>query len=66
MSQKVQEGRGLTALALHTDLVELALVVGHVEDHLKPLAILIDRAQIVRLKSGFIEQRCLDHIRRQK
>src|SRR5215217_8526461 len=60
VNKGIRKGRGLWALALRIDPVGVALVVGRVEDHCKPLAILIDHAQLVRLKSGRVERRCLD------
>jgi hypothetical protein len=60
VNKGMKEGQGFAALALPTDPVGLALVVGRVEDHCEPLAIFIDHAQLVRLKSGCIERRCLD------
>src|SRR5829696_8968560 len=60
VNKGAKECRGFVALALQIDPLRLALEVGRVEDHRKPLAILIDHAQLVRLKSGNIEGRFLD------
>ena len=60
VNKGMKKGRGLVALAPHTIPIGRALVVGSVENYREPLAILIDHAQLVRLKSGLLERRCLD------